>query len=151
MFSRCVMSQFVRLLTGLSFSLIIKLRLFRIGYVTLLLPPNFKPSPKSFCYWRLCGVRYEPLRYIWFVNSWRSLLNWSAAACAVLILELRLVLLASFWQCSLFQSCFRVVSVWTADIRHWELFIFELYQLCVEESSYSEIRQRFVRDGAELM
>jgi len=83
--------------------------------------PTSSNRSTSFCYWRLCDMRCEPLvgmccfcvrvcwlfwRYIWFVNSWRSLLNWGAAACVVLILELRLALFASFWQCWSFQSCF---------------------------------------------
>ncbi|KAF3610352.1 hypothetical protein DY000_02049691 [Brassica cretica] len=38
---------------------------------------------------------------------------------------------------------FRDVSVRTADIGRWEVFIFiAAYQLCMEESSYSETRHR---------
>ncbi|KAF2603240.1 hypothetical protein F2Q70_00025897 [Brassica cretica] len=48
MFSICVMSQFVRLLRGLSISSVIILRLFRSGYVTFLPPPNFKTSFHEF-------------------------------------------------------------------------------------------------------
>ena len=93
-------------------------RLSRSGYVTFLLPPYFKQSFHEFLLleimwcdvwaigWHvLFCVRVYRLswRYIWFVNSWRSLLNWGAAACVVLILKLRLVLFASFWHCWSFQ------------------------------------------------
>ena len=55
-------------------------------------------------------------------------LDWGAAACVVLVLELRLVCLPVFgW-----VNRFRDVSVRTADIGHWELFIFiATYQLCM--------------------
>ena len=36
-------------------------RLSRSGYVTFLPPAHFKQSFHEFCYWRLCGVWYEPL------------------------------------------------------------------------------------------
>ena len=88
----------------------------------------------SFCYWRLRDMRCEPLvdmccfcvrvcwlfwRYIWFLNSWRSLLNWGAAACVVLILEWHLVLFTSFWHCWSFQRCVSSNS-WHGM---WDLFI----------------------------
>ena len=59
-------------------------------------------------------------RYIWFVNSWKSLLNWGATACVVLILELRWVLLASFWHCWSFQR-YDSSNSWYGTC---ELFIF---------------------------
>ena len=54
---------------------------------------------------------------------------WGAAACIVLILELRLVCLPVFG----FVDRFRDVSVWTTDTGRWEVFIFiVVYQLCLE-------------------
>ncbi|KAF2533090.1 hypothetical protein F2Q70_00031800 [Brassica cretica] len=45
----------------LSVSSVMISRLSRSGYVTFLPPAHFKQSFHEFCYWRLCGVWYEPL------------------------------------------------------------------------------------------
>ncbi|WZZ62458.1 hypothetical protein YC2023_062565 [Brassica napus] len=116
----------------LSVSSVMILRLSRSGYVTVLLPPYFKQSFHEFLL----------LEITWcdFVNSWGSLLDGGASACVVLILGLA-------WFCLLVFGIvdrFRGVSVRTADIEHWELFTYELYHLCMEESSYSKIRQEFL-------
>ncbi|WZZ62459.1 hypothetical protein YC2023_062566 [Brassica napus] len=56
------------------------------------------------------------------------------------------LLLEITWFCKLVGIDFGWggVSVRTADIEHWELFTYELYHLCMEESSYLKIRQEFL-------
>lgn len=83
-------------------------------------------------------------RYICFVNSWRSLLNWGAAACVVWVLELHFGMFTNFGS----VDRFRDVSVWTTDIGHWELFIsIAVYQLCLE----GRFVRIFIRDGATFL
>ena len=116
------MSQFVRLLRGLSISSVIILRLFRSGYVTFLPPPNFKTSfheflMHEFLWYEVWAINWHVLYLytsLWTILDvclvWKLLGNrfWIGGAPdhVVLILTLRLVLFASFWQCWSFHCCF---------------------------------------------
>ncbi|KAF2531878.1 hypothetical protein F2Q70_00031797 [Brassica cretica] len=56
----------------LSVSSVMISRQSRSGYVTFLPPAHFKQSFHEFCYWRLCGVWYEPLHFVYKAQSIRD-------------------------------------------------------------------------------
>ena len=149
------MSQFVRFLRGYQF-LQSLLRGYPGGDMWRFCHHPFSSHRStSFCYRILCDLRFEILvgmccfsvwvywffwRYVWFVKLVEISFELGWGSFIVLIWELHLVCLPVFGSVDRFKD----VSVRTADIGHWELFIFiEVYQLCLEESSYSEIRQRW--------
>ena len=105
--------------------------------------PISRHRSTSFWCMSFCDMRYEPsigmccicirVYELFWMYAWSG--NSRGIAFGLVV---RQITLCWYWRYAWFclpafgsVDRFIVVSVQTADIGHWELFIFELYQLCV--------------------